>query len=136
MCWIRIQPPPHKLKRGHNSPQFSANVLRPNGWMDQDSTWYGGRPRPRRHCVRGGPAPPKRGTAPTFSGHSGVPRFHFGGINLTFPVGNSSQLLSCPFELRLIHCIANFWRGTNPFISLGNAPASGTRPTTECNENV
>jgi len=27
-------------------------VLWPNGWMDQDATWYGGRLRPRRQCVR------------------------------------------------------------------------------------
>jgi len=31
-------------------------VLWPNGWMDQDATWYGGRPRPRRYCVRWGPS--------------------------------------------------------------------------------
>jgi len=31
--------------------------------MDQDATWYGGRPRPTRHCVRCGPATPrKKGT--------------------------------------------------------------------------
>jgi len=30
--------------------------------MDQDATWYGGRPRPRRHCVRWGPRFPKKGT--------------------------------------------------------------------------
>ena len=36
--------------------------------MYQDATWYGGRPRPRSHCVRWDPAPfPKKGTsAPTF----------------------------------------------------------------------
>ena len=42
-------------------------VLWPNGWMNQDATWYGGRPRRRRHCVRLGPRSPlplqKRGTA-------------------------------------------------------------------------
>ena len=27
-------------------------LLRPNGCMDQHATWYGGRPRPRRLCVR------------------------------------------------------------------------------------
>jgi len=34
-----------------------------NGCMDQDATWYRGRPWPRRHCVRWGPssALPKRG---------------------------------------------------------------------------
>ena len=26
------------------------SVLWANDWMDQDPTWYGGRPRPRRHC--------------------------------------------------------------------------------------
>ena len=32
--------------------------------MDQDVTWYGGRPQPRRVCVRWGPSPlPKRGRA-------------------------------------------------------------------------
>ena len=25
-------------KRGHSSPHFSAHVLWPNGWMDQDAT--------------------------------------------------------------------------------------------------
>jgi len=43
------------------SPNFSQCLLWPNGWMDQDATWYGGRPRPRPHCVRWGPSPsPKR----------------------------------------------------------------------------
>jgi len=30
----------------------NVGVLWPNGWMDQDAIWYGGRPRFRRHCVR------------------------------------------------------------------------------------
>ena len=30
---------------------FGPCLLRPNGCMDQDATWYGGRFRPRRHCV-------------------------------------------------------------------------------------
>jgi len=54
--------------RGQSSPIFSPCLclLWPNGCMDQDATWYGGRPRPRPHCARWGPAPhPKnRGTAP------------------------------------------------------------------------
>jgi len=38
--------------------------------MDQDATWYGGRPRPRRQCVRWGPSSPptERGTAPPLFG--------------------------------------------------------------------
>jgi len=45
-----------------------VGVLWPNGWMDQDATWYGGRPQPWPHCVRWGPAPPsKKGHSPQFS---------------------------------------------------------------------
>jgi len=46
--------------------------LWPNGWMDQDATWYIGRPRPRPHCIRWEPSssPPERGTAAAqFSAH-------------------------------------------------------------------
>jgi len=41
-----------------------VGVLWPNDWMDQDATWYGGRPRSRRHCVRWGPSfpTPRKGT--------------------------------------------------------------------------
>ena len=47
-------PPPKK-----NGPR----LLWPNGCMDQDSTWHGGRPQPRRLCVRWGPPPQKGGAA-------------------------------------------------------------------------
>jgi len=59
-------PPP---KRGHNPRTFGPCLLWPNGWMDQDVTWYIGRRRPRQHCVRWGLSSPpvERGTAaPTF----------------------------------------------------------------------
>ena len=37
----------------------NVSVLWPNGWMDQDETWHGGRPRPRPHIVLDGdPVPP------------------------------------------------------------------------------
>jgi len=35
--------------------------LSPNGLMDQDATWYGGRPRPRRRCVRWASSSPQKG---------------------------------------------------------------------------
>ena len=38
-------------------------LLRHSGWMDQDITWYGGTPRPRRHRVRWGP---QKGHIPNF----------------------------------------------------------------------
>jgi len=58
-------------KNGRSSPLFSAHVLWPNGWMDQDATWYGGRPRPRPHCVKWKPSspPPKAAQHPHFSVH-------------------------------------------------------------------
>jgi len=59
-------PPP---KRGTTLPIFDPWLLWPNGWMNQDAIWYGGRPRPRRHCVRWGPSypPQKRGQHLHFS---------------------------------------------------------------------
>jgi len=47
-------PPP---KKGHSSPPvFGSCLLWPNGWMDQDETWFGSRPRPWPHCVRWKPS--------------------------------------------------------------------------------
>jgi len=44
----------------------NIGVLWPNGWMDQDTSRYGGRPRPRRHCVRWGlNSPLKKGAQQT-----------------------------------------------------------------------
>jgi len=46
-------------------PVCDIGVLWPNGWMDQDETWHAGRPRPRTHCVRWGPAHlPQKGHSP------------------------------------------------------------------------
>jgi len=58
-------------KNGHTPHTLSGPfLLWPNGWMDQDPTWYGGRLRPRQRCVRWGlgtQLPPKRDTTPQFS---------------------------------------------------------------------
>ena len=45
-------PPPQKRSRG--LPIFGPFLLWPNGWMHQDTTWHGGRPRHRPHCDRWG----------------------------------------------------------------------------------
>jgi len=67
---MATQPPPQK---GAEPPIFGACLLRPNGCMDQDATWYRGRLRLRQHCVRGGPGSPpqKKGQSspPQFSAH-------------------------------------------------------------------
>jgi len=69
--------PGHIVLHGDPSPQKRAQppifvpcLLWPNGWTDQDATWYEGRRRPRRYCVRWGPSPPnKKGHSPQFSSH-------------------------------------------------------------------
>ena len=55
------------LQKGAAPPIFGPCRLWPNGWMDQDATWCGGRPRPRPHCARWGPSPrPQKGAQPPF----------------------------------------------------------------------
>ena len=55
---------------GHSPlpPIFDPYLLRPNGCMDQDVTWCGARPRPKRLCVRWGTTSPssKGAEPPTF----------------------------------------------------------------------
>ena len=58
-------PPP---QRG-SPPIVGPYLLRPNGCMDQDVTWYGGRPRPTRLCVRWDSLPPpQKGGCPKIFG--------------------------------------------------------------------
>jgi len=61
-------PPPQK---GAEPPIFGPCLLWPNGCMDQDATWYGGRPWLRPHCARWVPSSHslKGGTAFQFSAH-------------------------------------------------------------------
>jgi len=52
-------------QKGQSPPIFGPSLLWPNGWMHQDAAWYGGRPQPRRLCVRWGPCPlPKKEAEP------------------------------------------------------------------------
>ena len=61
------EPTPPKMAQ---PPIFGPYLLWPNGWVDQDATWYhGGRPWPRGLCVRWVPIPsPEKGgrAAPNF----------------------------------------------------------------------
>jgi len=43
---------------------FNPYLFRPNGWVDQDVTWYGGKPRPRQRCIRWGRSSRLRGAQP------------------------------------------------------------------------
>jgi len=62
LCSMWTQLPPEK---GHNHPHpiFGPCLLWPNGWMDEDASWYGSRPRPRPHCSRRSPSSRERGIA-------------------------------------------------------------------------
>ena len=46
-----------------------VGVLWPNGWIDQDETWYGGRPWHGHTELDGDPAPPEKRHSPHFSAH-------------------------------------------------------------------
>jgi len=53
---------PQNRVHTHHHPVFCPYLLWPNGWMDEDATWYGSRPRPRPHCIRwGGPSCARNG---------------------------------------------------------------------------
>jgi len=54
-------PAPSSPKGGHNPANFGPYLLWPNGWMDQDATWY---------VLYGDPAPyQKGGHRPPISAH-------------------------------------------------------------------
>jgi len=64
-------------KRGQIPQIFGPCLLWPNGWMDQNGTWHGDRPQPRRLCVRWGPSPLAKKAAeplPNFRQISTVPK--------------------------------------------------------------
>jgi len=46
--------------KGSEPPIFGPRLLWPDGCVHQDATWYGGRPRSTRHCVRCGPSYPQK----------------------------------------------------------------------------
>jgi len=65
-------PAPPWIKGTQQPPIFGPCLLWPNGWMDQDETWLGGRPRPWPQCVRWWPSSPSRkGHRPQFSANVG-----------------------------------------------------------------
>jgi len=86
----RPRPRRHRVRWGRSSQKkdalpaiFGRCLLWPNGWMDQDATWYGGRPRPGTLLdgAQTPPPPQKKGMPPIF------------GPYLLRPNGRPSQLL-------------------------------------------
>jgi len=62
----------------------------PNGWMDEDATWYESRSRPRPHYVRRGPSSPAKR-------HSSLPLF---GPCLLWPRSLISATVELLFDQR------------------------------------
>jgi len=66
-------PPPEK---GGRAPNFRPCLLWPNGWMDQDTTWYRATPWPRPYLRLGpGHIVLDGDQLPTKKGHSPLPIF-------------------------------------------------------------
>jgi len=60
-----VRPSLPSQQRGQSTlPIFGPFLLCLNGWMHQDATRHGGRPQPRRVCVRWGPSPSQKGMEP------------------------------------------------------------------------
>jgi len=89
--------------KGAHPPIFGPCLLWSNGWMDQDATWYGGRPWPRRHCVRWGPhhhppLPRPKRACPIF------------GPILVWSNGRPSQLLLSSCFTSMLYFLQCLWR--------------------------
>jgi len=67
-------------------PIFDPRLLWPKGCMDQDATWYGGRPRYTRHYVRWGPIFARKG-------HSSPPLFGPCLLWLRSPISATAELV-------------------------------------------
>ena len=79
LCSMGTQLPPRK--KGHSAHIiFGPCLLWPNGWIDQAAIWYGGKPQPRRRCVRWGSSSPLKGWIKTPVGRDLGP-----GLSLSLP---------------------------------------------------
>ena len=64
--WGSSPLPKKGAEPGDEAPKFRPmSVVAKRRCMDQDATWYGGRPLPTRHCIRCGPSYPQKKGTPT-----------------------------------------------------------------------
>jgi len=72
----------HLPQKGRSPTQFSAHVYcgQTAAWM-KNATWYGGRPRPTRHCVRCGPR------LPSYHQKKAHPPHPIFGLSILWPNG-------------------------------------------------
>jgi len=96
------QLPPEK--RAHTPHSiFGPCLLWPNGWMDEDATWYGSRPWHRPHCIRRGPSCLR-------NGHNSPPLFS--PMSIVATVAHLSYCWALVFEYRDIASPFNFTQYT------------------------
>jgi len=50
--WVAVCKTARSMLSDHCLSVCNIGVLWPNGWMDQDETWHGGRSRHWPQCVR------------------------------------------------------------------------------------
>jgi len=80
-------------QRGHSPPIFGPCLLWSNGWTDQDTTRYRGRPRPGHNVLHGDAASPIRGT-----GRTALPNFWpMSTVAKRSPISATAELLSNMF---------------------------------------
>jgi len=84
--FVRWGPSYPRKGHTHSHPTFGPCLLWPNGWMDEDATWYESRPRPRPHCIRRGPSYPRKG-------HSSPPLFGPYLLWPRLPISATAELL-------------------------------------------
>jgi len=97
-------------KRGTDPPMFGPCLLWPNGCINQDATWYGGRPRPGPHCCRwqlscppqGAQQPPLFG--PCLLWPNGRPSLSYCWALVALAhqqQGQDDYMLTCPFYYQM-----------------------------------
>ena len=88
----------------------NVDVLWPNGWMDQDATWYRGRPPPRRHRVRWGPS------SPYVKGYSSPPLFGTSIAAKRSPISATAEhLFFCLHCVAWLHALRSSWFGQRDY---------------------
>ena len=106
--------------KGAQPPIFGPCLLWPNGRMDQDATWFGGRPQPWPHYVRWGPSPPT-GHSPSF-----LARVFSGQTTgwIKMPLGTEVGLVPGSVPRPRRHCVR--WKPSAPTPQKRHSPQFST----------
>jgi len=94
---------PAPLPKGAQPQFFDPCLFWPNDRMDQMTTWYGGRPRPRPHCVKWGfSSLYKRATAPPIFGDQlPLPKGHIPQFSADVYCGQMAGWINMPLGIEV-----------------------------------